>query len=554
MYVQTQNRNCKDGKVTTCHLLRKSYRENGKVKKQTIANISYLSDTEIANLKIALSGQIPAENLLSSQANIKNVQGTSVGAILALKDLSDKLGISKALGNSNEAKLALWQVLARIIEQGSRLASTRLAKAHAADKLLNIAPFNEDDLYQNLKWICDNQKLIETQLYKFRKKKKDKNEKEEIFLYDVTSSYFEGIKNELAFFGYNRDGKKGKRQIVIGLLCDKEGVPLSVEVFNGNTKDNLTVSSQIKKISERFGGSDVVFVGDRGMIKSQQVIDLLDEKMHYITAITKPQIKKMLENKIIQISMFDIELSEIIDDEVRYILRKNPIRAKEIAESRASKYQSIIAKLENQNKYLTEHPRASVAKAKRAVTAYAKKLKTGNWITIRKMKGERCLTLKKDETKISEIAKLDGCYILKTDLTKENMNKEIVHSRYKDLAAVEHAFRTFKQDFLELRPIFVRCEASTRGHVFVVMLSYILIKDLRELWKNIELTVEEGIKILNQLCSLDVYVKGIFTHSEIPEPNEQVKKLLTAAKIKMAKNITRLKSEVDTRKKLVSER
>ncbi len=552
MYVDSKERGCKNGKVTAHHLLRRSYRESGKVMKETIANISHLSNVEIANLKLALASKEPLTDLVSLKDVVSNEQGVPIGAVLALKSLSDRLGITKALGISNDAKLALWQVLARVIERGSRLSATRLAKSHAADKLLDIVPFNEDDLYRNLKWICDNQEEIEDRLHKLRRKKRGRKKETEVFLYDVTSSYFEGVENVMAFFGYNRDGKKGKMQIVIGLLCDKNGFPLSVEVFDGNTKDHATVACQIRKISKRFGGSEVVFVGDRGMIKSQQVEDLLDNEMHYITGITKPQIRKLLKDEVVQMNMFDLELCEIEDGDVRYILRKNPVRAKETAASRNSKYQSLIEKVEKRNKYLFEHAGASTDVALRDITAYAQKLKVDKWVAVRK--DGRSIKVGKNEGELSETAKLDGCYVLKTDLKKEDADKETVHSRYKDLAEVEKAFRTFKQDFLEVHPTYVRTEASTRGHVFVVMLAYIICRELKELWRHIELTVEEGIRELNHLCSLNVYVRGIFTHSEVPQPNPQTRELLEAAGIELPRSIRRLKSEVDTRKTLVAER
>jgi len=168
-----------------------------------------------------------------------------------------------------------------------------------------------------------------------------KGHKPELFLYGVTSSYLEGQDNALGAYGYNRDGKKGKKQIVIGLLCDEHGAPISTEVFRGNTQDPATFASQVNKASQRFGCEHVTFVGDRGMIKSGQIRDLAQAGFHYITAITKPQIQTLLKAGVLQMDLFDAELCEVNDEGVRYVLRRNPLRADELAASRADKKASV---------------------------------------------------------------------------------------------------------------------------------------------------------------------------------------------------------------------
>ena len=203
------------------------------------------------------------------------------------------MGIEGALGTSRQGKLALWQVIARVIDQGSRLSAVRLAGSQAACDVLGLESFNEDDLYANLDWLAEHQGAIEDRL--FRAMAGGCGDSPGLYLYDVTSSYLEGECNELSAFGYNRDGKKGKRQVVIGLLCDGVGRPLSIEVFAGNTQDAATLASQVRKVAERFGGGAVTFVGDRGMIKGKQVEDLAEHGFHYITAITKPQVESLLK-------------------------------------------------------------------------------------------------------------------------------------------------------------------------------------------------------------------------------------------------------------------
>ena len=546
MYVDTATTK---GKYTR-HLLRESYRENGKVKHRTIANLSSCSQEEIEAIKIALKHKADLESLTSVSKDISIQQGLSVGAVWILWEMAKQLGIVDALGASRDGKLALWQIMARIIEQGSRLSSVRLATYHAACDVLGLDFFNEEHLYRNLDWICDNQERIENILFEKMRKRISSN----FFLYDVTSSYLEGDKNELAAFGYNRDGKKGKKQIVIGLLCNEAGYPISIEIFRGNTQDPKTFASQVKKAVQRFGGKEVTFVGDRGMIKSHQIEELQAHEFHFITAITKRQIEALLKKGLFQMSLFDEDLAEIIDEKenIRYILRRNPIRAEEIQCSREDRLLKMREEVKKKNEYLTDHPRASQDVALRNLLDKSKKLKIEKWLF--PSAAERKISLTINEAALAEISSLDGCYVLKTDLKKESISKERVHSRYKDLAFVECAFRTSKTVELEMRPIYVRLCSRTKGHVFVVMLSYLIVRELAKRWKEIDLTVEEGIKELSTLCMTEVHVKGKPGCYKIPQPRPSIKKLLDAAKIRLPEVLPIKKGCVATKKKLINNR
>ena len=285
----------KDGKYTR-HLLRENYREDGKVKHRTVANLSRCSPREIEAIKLALKHKDELEHLGPVGAAVTLHQGLSVGAVAVVHAVARELGIADALGPTRAGKLALWQVIARVIDQGSRLSAVRLATSHAACEIVGLGAFNEDDLYANLDWLAEKQAAIEDRLFR----RLHGGHKPGLYLYDVTSSYLEGTHNELAAFGYNRDGKPGKLQVVIGLLCNADGVALSIEVFLGNTTDPSTVASQINKAAGRFGGGAITFVGDRGMLKSQQIEDVREHGFHYITAITKSQINSLLAAGVIQ--------------------------------------------------------------------------------------------------------------------------------------------------------------------------------------------------------------------------------------------------------------
>ena len=504
MYVDSSKSH---GKYTRS-LLRENYREEGKVKHRTIANLSHCSVEEIDAIKLALKHKKDLTKLVSLSKDITLHQGNSVGAVLLIHDIARQLGIHKALGPTREGKLALWQIIARVVDQGSRLSAVRLAGSHAACDILGVDTFNEDDLYKNLDWLSQKQQVIEDRL--FDNTYQDK--KPGLFLYDVTSSYFEGTCNELSAFGYNRDGKKGKRQIVIGLLCDEYGKPVSIEVFKGNTNDTKTFYSQIKKVVKRFGNKEITFVGDRGMIKGPQIKEINKNLFHYITAITKKQIDTLLKQGIIQLELFDEELAEIEDEQgVRFILRRNPTRAEEIRQSRDSKLLSMQHLTIKQNKYLSEHPRAQVTTALKKIEERAAKLKISKWIIATAK--EREITIQVDNNLLAEESKIDGCYVLTTDLKKE-VNKETVHARYKDLAKVEWAFRTSKTVELELRPIHVRLADRTRGHALIVMLAYRIVQELANRWKNIELTVPEGINELSQVCAIEMRVNNKPSYKE----------------------------------------
>ncbi len=539
------------GRTYTRHLLRESFREDGKVRHRTLANLSHASSEEIQAMKLALKHKHNLQQLGNVNEDIRVQQGLSVGAVITLWQVAKRVGLVKALGNTQNGKRALWQVFSRVIDQGSRLSATRLATSHAACDVLGLDDFDEDDLYENLDWLAINQDRIEDKLFQSHYG----SEKPELYLYDVTSSYFEGVCNALAAFGYNRDGKKGKMQVVYGLLCDFQGRPISIQAFPGNTVDTKTFGQQVHKVAQRFGDRPVTMVGDRGMIKGPQIEQLKAEKdheFHYITAITKSQIETLLKKEVVQLELFDEIVSEVIsEDDVRYVLRRNPTRAAEMVATRASKLASVQKLVNEQNTYLDEHPRASAKVAQKKVQKKWEKLRLPD---VEIKCDDRTLSLSKKEDEWNEEAKLDGCYCLKTDLTKQQASKETVHDRYKGLSQVEWAFRISKTIQLEARPIYVRKESRTRGHLFVVMLAYLLVQELAKSWNRIDATVAEGINELATLCTTQVTIKGVPILHNIPTPRASVQQFLEAAEVKLPTKIANCGAIVSTRKKLVEER
>lgn len=526
-------------------LLRSSYREGKKVKHKTIANLSKCSEEEISAIDFALKNKKQLGSLNPDFSEMR--QGMSVGAVYVLHKIASSLGVTQALGKSREAKLALWQIYARIIAQGSRLSAVRLAMQHVVCDILDLQSFHEDNLYDNLDWLAENQAEIEDRLF-FQKSQKEGNQ---LFLYDVTSSYTDGKVNAYADYGYNRDGKKGKKQIVIGLLTDVDGDPISVQVFKGNTSDSNTVADQVYKCCQRFKALCVTLVGDRGMIKGPQ-IKSFPENFHYITSLTKPQIEKLIKEGKFQLDYFCNEIKEVVDKDTRYILRRNPIRQQEIKDNREDKLKSIKRWVIRENEYLKDHPRASEAIAIKRVLGKIKKLKINKWISCKSY--ERKIDILIDEEILNEESQLDGCYVIKTDVPVSFLGatSNEIHDRYKDLSHVEWAFRSMKTSFLELRPYYVRKADRTEGHVFVVMMAYKLIRYLSRAWNSLNITVEEGIHSLSQVCLM--HLNGIEGTGFIPKPNKLTNDLIGCLGVELPQIMMTKGVIVATRKKLQSER
>jgi len=537
-----ENKSKQGKKIFSSTLLRESYREGGKVKKRTVANISHCSLEEIEAIKFALKNKKRIKEL-EQAGKIKYKQGQSFGAVYVIHEIAKRIGIADVLGNDRQGKLALWQVIARVIDQGSCLSATRLASKMAAVEVVGFQrKFTEDSLYENLKWVTENQKKIEEKLFKKRRKSKP-----DLFLYDVTSSYLEGAKNELAAWGYNRDGKKGKKQIVAGLLCDDKGVPVSIEIFPGSTSDTKTFSNQIKKTAKDFGCQRVTFVGDRGMIKSKQIEELQEQEFHYITGITKPQICKLIRTGVFQLELFEINLCEVEYEGERYILRYNPVRAEEMKVVRLEKQKTLNKLIKIKNEYLKIHPRAKIEVALKNVNCKIKQLKANKWLYVEEK--EKQIVLQIDKTKLDKEEELDGCYCLKTDLPS-TISKDKVHDRYKDLALVEQAFRISKTINLEMRPWYVIKEQSSRGRALIIMLAYMIIQELQTLWGNLNATVEESIDSLATLCTLEIHAKRKAPCYQIPEPNKFNEKLLNEAKIILPSFFPKSNIKIVTRKQL----
>ena len=540
MYIARSTSKSNSGKVYESILLRESYRENGKVKNRTLANLSKSSKNEIAAIELALKHKDDPQIL--SKNHFQIFQGKSIGSVFVLHEVAKKVGITKALGNSFQAKLALWLIFARILEQGSRLSATRLDVNYDIASILNFKRgFDENDLYDSLHWLAKNQEEIENYLFKLRQYSGH------FYWYDVTSSYFEGMKNDLAAYGHNRDNKKRKKQIVIGLLSINDGMPISVEAFTGNTQDTQTFQSQLEKLKTRFGCKNVVIVGDRGMIRNKQKLLAKEYGFKFITALTLLQVNALINAGHLSLNQFTAQLQSICIEGTRYIYRRNPGRALETNRQRLERLQTAQKRVNQENEKLKSKPRMSAHLAKTRTKKYLNRLCIAEWVEV--YIDKRQLFLNVNEESLKEKSKLDGCYIWTTELGTDEAADQEVYNRYKDLKYVEDDFRTFKTDFLEIRPIHVRTPESTQGHLFVTMLAHMIVRELRKAWFDMNITVDESLRMLSLICQNSIRCSDGVNINLITEPSNQAADLLKALKIKLPKTIKEVKVPVVTRHK-----
>jgi len=521
-------------------LLRESYREKGVVKKRTIANLTKWPKTLVVDMKNSLAGKSVERQGKVQTGFIDDCQSGPVFGVLAvLNKLADEIGLTKALGTTRLARLTLFLVLARIPHQGSRLSAVRWVKNHAVKETLELNYFNEDDLYQALDWAEENQERIERTLYK--KYIKENGKPPILVLYDITSSYLEGEKNELAEYGYNRDKKKGKKQIVIGLLTGPEGEPLSVDVFRGNTTDSTTVGDQVEKLIQRFSIDEVVFVGDRGMVKTKGKEALKTKAgFRYITALTDPQVRKLLKRGIFQTDLFDENIIEVGGEQgKRYILRRCELRQRKELYRREDKIARLNVAVRERNQFVSSSKTAKPETGLKKLDSWAKQHKISSFVDLSIEKDTIKMIIDKD--KKAEDSLLDGCYVVETDVSDDKLDKETVWDRYGDLQKVERDFRRMKTTLIEIRPIFVRKESRTRGHVFVSMLSLKIARLIETRLYNIfqttresdnAVTVEDAIAALSRLC-LQYYRIGDQTVSGLPKPDDYQQKILDALGVKI---------------------
>jgi hypothetical protein len=455
-------------------LLRESYREAGKVKNRTLANLSAWPEARVDALSRVLKGQPPPAADLDGTFEI--TRSLPHGHVAAVLGTARQLGLEELIDPepSRHRDLVTAMTVAQVTGPGSKLAIARgLRDATAASSLgriLGLGLCDEDDLYEAMDYLQARQQTIENALAARHLAGGT------LVLYDVSSAAFEGRTCPLGAIGHPKDGVRGRLQIVYGLLTSKDGIPVAIEVFQGNTGDPTTVASQVTKVKDRFGITKVVLVGDRGMLTAARLReDVRPEGLDWITALRAPQVKKLVRDGDLQLSLFDVQdLAEITSPDFpgeRLVACMNPFLAAE----RVRKRESLLAATEADLAKIA----AACARARRplrgqdtiAVRAdrVLKRRKVGKHFTTDI--GEDRFSYARNQDSITAEAALDGIYVLRTSVDAGDLDSPDVVTSYKALAQVERAFRAFNTD-LDIRPIRHRTEDRVRAHVFLRMLSY----------------------------------------------------------------------------------
>src|SRR5271157_1866519 len=461
-------------------LLRESYRDGGKVKTRTLANLTDWPDAKVEALRRVLKG----ETAIVSKDAFRIERSLPHGHVAAVLGMAKKLKLDKLLPQSRLGKLALAMIVGRVIEPAAKLATARqlseATAAHSLGAVLELGAVDEDELYAALDLLGEAQPKIETALAKRHLRDGC------LVLYDLTSSYLEGRHCELGRFGYSRDGQPGKLQIVFGLLCAADGCPVAVEVFEGNTGDPSTLAAQVAKLKERFGLSRVLLVGDRGMITEARIReDLAPAGLDWLTALRAPAIQALAaDNGPLQLSLFDErDMAEIASPDYpgeRLVVCRN----KALAAERARKREELLAATEADLARIEASVRRQRAPLRGADNIG---LRAGAVLGKRKMAKHFELTITdtsfsfvRNEASIQKEAALDGFYVLRTSVPASALDTAAVVLAYKSLAHVERAFRSVKTVDLEVRPVHHRLAARVRAHVFLCMLAYYLVWHMRK--------------------------------------------------------------------------
>jgi transposase len=460
------------------HLLRRSYREGGKVRKETLANLSHLPDGVIELIRGALQGR----RYLDADQAFAIERSLPAGHVQAALAMARRLELARLLDRtaSRERDLCLAMIVQRALRPGSKLQTIRsLAQSTLASEL-DVTGADEDDLYRALDWLLERQARIEDRLA--ARHLRDS----ELVLYDVSSSYFEGRSCPLARLGYSRDGKRGTLQVVYGLLCDRPGRPIAVEVFSGERHDDKTLPAQVEKLKTRFGLKTVIVVCDRGMVtKANLELMAHSDGVGWITALKAPQIKKLVKDGDLQLSLFDehnlaeIEAAEDYPGE-RLVVCRNPL----VASERQRKRDALLAATERGLEEIRERvERGTLQGADQiglAVGPALKRYRVKKHFAVEI--ADTSFSYARKAQQIAAEAALDGFYVLRTSVPAETLQTEDVVRAYKGLEEVERAFGTFKGPELEIRPIHHRLEDRVRAHVFLCTLAYYLTWHLREAW------------------------------------------------------------------------
>ena len=489
MHVETSRSHqvLRDGTERTYerHLLRRSFRDGGKVRKETLANLSHLPPEAITAVRAVLAGQ----TLIDADAAFEVTRSLPHGHAAAVHAMARKLGFPALLGPpGRDRDLAYALIISRVIRPASKLSTAGWWDDVTLGPDMGVAGAATDDIYAAMDWVTARQDDIEKQLAARHLAEGG------IAMFDLSSSWVEGAHCELAAYGYSRDGKRGKPQIEYGLLTDHEGRPVAVRVFAGNTADPKTFPEAVSAVRDKFGLEQMIMVGDRGMITTARIKDLRElEGMAWITCLRHPAIKKLMaDDGPLQLSLFDEQdLAEITSGDFpgeRLIACRNPFEARKRARTREELLAATEAGLDTI---------AAQVAAGRVKDPDKIGVRAGKVINKRKVAkhfildiSDGRITWRRDQDSIDTEAATDGIYVIRTPVPAETLDTAGAVAAYKNLASIERDFRHLKADDLDLRPIWHRLEDRVRGHVLICMLACYLTWHLRQAWAPLTFTDE----------------------------------------------------------------
>jgi len=471
------------------YLLRESFRDGGKVRKRTLANLSTLADDQIDAIRRVLRGERLAAATDLFEVTASRIHGDTHAVVTAMK----RLRIRELLSSrpSWEAEVVMGMVAARVVAPHTKLATTRWWHTRTLPEDLRIEHATDDDLYRAMDWLLEHQGSIEKKLAARHLKTGG------LALYDLTSSYFEGKTCPLAAIGHNRDGKKNKLQVNYGLLTDRRGCPVAVSVYEGNTNDAKTLMPQVAKLRNDFGLERMVLVGDRGMIGQAAIEDLRDiAGLEWITALKSAQIRALVEGGALQLGLFDkrnlFEFTHPDYPGERLVACRNVELGKLRAHKRQALLEATAKELEKVRVMVERSLLRGAGKIGVRAGRVVNKYKVAKHFELTIDNGRFDFALRKEE--VAAEAALDGIYVIRTSLSKNEMSAPEAVRSYKTLSEVERAFRTLKTIDLEVRPIHHRLADRVRAHIFLCMLAYYVEWHMREAWRPLLFADEDLAK------------------------------------------------------------
>jgi transposase len=517
-------------------ILRSSFRANGKVKHTNHGRISGLPLDKLKLIQAAFRGDVVAKN--SAEA-FQVLSSREYGASHAFLQLAKDLGLPEILYSRNEPWVApaLAMIVGRIVYAGSKLALSQQSPNTVLWELCGVGGRVDVDkhCYEVMDRLLERQAAIQQALA--RKHLQNGH----LVLYDITSSYLEGEYegSQLVDFGYNRDGKRGHEQIVIALLCNEQGCPVGVEVLAGHTKDDKTVPAKVEQIQKEYGISQLIFVGDRGMItqaSSQQIKGV--QGLQTISALTHRQTVELLERKVIRRELFDeTSIAEVVDPDDptrRYCLCRNPESAQRETQTRKALLEATRQQLE---KTAASKRKAKAEKIGARVGRVLQRFKMGKFVDWSVQEGKLRWSFKEEAIAAEE--RFDGCYVIVSDVPAEQMARTEVVASYKKLSFVEQAFRNLKTVQLEMRPIYHKKDERIRSHVFICLLAYYLQWHARQRLKPLfaqdgegkhrQWTFDNVIERLKGVRSERVKAEGveIEIHTQADDQQQRILNLIT---------------------------